>query len=163
MVLGWGWETQGDIPVPGVRMLWSSVGGHPGTYSGDALAPVWGCSDCWCRDAPVPGVGTCQSLVSGHVRLWCGDMSDSGVGTPSLQWGDTRVASAEITQSLMQGCPGPQGGVPRPQYGGALDPSVTNSEVGMLSSLAQGSQGLFAPPVWVHIHVASLHPPSLPP
>lgn len=128
MVLGWGWETQGDIPVPRVRMLWSSAGGHPDTYSGDALAPVWGCSDCWCRDAPVPGVGTCQSGVGTCQSLvW---------GHPSLQWGDTRVASAEITQSLLQGCPGPQGGVPRPQYGGALDPSVTNTEVGMLWSLA---------------------------
>lgn len=36
--------------------------------------------------------------------------------------------------------------MPRPQYGGTLDPSVTNSEVGTLWSLAQGSQGLFAPP-----------------
>lgn len=29
--------------------------------------------------------------------------------------------------------------------------------------LLRGARGCFPPPLWVHIHVASLHPPSLPP
>lgn len=151
MGMGWGWEThremspcpgwgcsrpqRGDTPVPRVGMLPSSAWEHPSAQ---------------CEGALVAGVGMPQSLVWGH---------------PSPQQGDTLVPNAEIAQSLTRGYPSPQGGVPRSQYGGALDPRVgmpPSTRWGCPGPLLEGASGCLPP--WCGLTSTwHLHIPSLPP
>ncbi|KGL95779.1 Endoglin, partial [Charadrius vociferus] len=75
-----------------------------------------------------------------------GCVSSGSVGTGH----EVHILSVEWSKSLTQGCLSPQ--CPRPQYGECSHPQAGNA--------LGGAGGCLPPALWVHIHVASLHPPT---